>query len=111
MKLDKYYVEVPLIDFEFVEELIPNRLWVAKSSKDISKQKSGWVKLNFLEFHSSEIDDSNILCNTVMYGFGYTGSSRELRHTYWGEDGYIFYPEAEKITAIVEYCKKYFDMN
>jgi hypothetical protein len=44
-----------------------------------------------------------------FYGEGPTGNLRECRHTYWGEDGYLFYPDGKVITAAFKELSKYFD--
>jgi hypothetical protein len=35
----------------------------------------------------------------VFHGEGYAGNLREVRHTYWGENGYIYYVDGALITA------------
>lgn len=45
----------------------------------------------------------------VFRGSGPSGSLRELRHTHWGEDGYIFYPDAKLIAAAFDRLAEWFD--
>lgn len=42
-------------------------------------------------------------------GEGPSGNLRELRHTYWGKDGYIFYVNAELITSAFAALREWFD--
>lgn len=46
----------------------------------------------------------------VFHGEGPSDGLRELRHTYWGEDGYLFYPDARVITAALAALKEWFDV-
>lgn len=48
----------------------------------------------------------------VFHGSGPSGSLRELRHTYWGEQnngGYIYYPSAKLITDAFRQLQRWFD--
>lgn len=46
----------------------------------------------------------------VFYGNGPVGGLRELRHTYWGESGYIFYPDPLVICSAFVELGRYFDL-
>lgn len=49
----------------------------------------------------------------VFHGSGPGGAKgvtlRELRHTYWGEDGYVFYPNGTLIAAAFAALGEWFD--
>lgn len=44
-----------------------------------------------------------------FHGKGLSGALRECRHTYWGEDGYIFYPNGKVISEAFKELSIYFD--
>lgn len=46
----------------------------------------------------------------IFHGNGPTGALRELRHTNWGESGYLCYPTAGVISAAFEALKEWFDV-
>lgn len=91
------------------EELIPESLWVMHNN---NPDKDGYCSLDFafFDFNSSDGDGSNVELNMIMYGWGPTGTLKECRHTYWGKDGYIFYPNKKKIEIILNWLSVYFDM-
>lgn len=62
-----------------------------------------------LEFYSSGINDTNVLLSEIFHGVGFSGSLRECRHTYWGEDGYVFYPNGKIIADAFKKLSIYFD--
>lgn len=54
----------------------------------------------------------------VFHGRGYSGSLRELRHTYWGDtdhatggDGYIHLPNGRLITNALAALREWFDLD
>jgi hypothetical protein len=46
----------------------------------------------------------------VLHGDGPAGELRELRHTYWGDEGYLFYPDVRVIVAAMAALKEWFDV-
>ena len=70
-------------------------------------------KIEFALFDDASGDaEGNVLYKMVMHGEGYGGNLRECRHTWWGEpdnQGYIFYPNFEVITAALEALKTWFE--
>lgn len=82
--------------------------------------RNGWLVLNWdetkfllkfavLEFAFSDADGGNIRGQCLFHGSGPTGSLRECRHTYWGEDGYIFYPNGPIISAAFKVLAEFYD--
>lgn len=69
-----------------------------------------WLNFAVLEFHSSDGDDANIMLSCVFHGSGPVGNLRECRHTYWGKEGYLFYPNAKVITAGLQALSEFFDL-
>lgn len=73
-----------------------------------------FVQFAVFEFSSSPYHDAEV-ANTqyslLFYGEGPSSSLRECRHTWWGEEGYVFYPDAALITDALEKLKKWFDMD
>ena len=85
-------------------ELIENKLCV------VSEKYKGWLDFSFLTFNRSDTDWSNIYCDVMMSGNGFL-DLQECRHTYWGESGYMFYPDLENITTSLQWLKDQgFDM-
>lgn len=72
-----------------------------------------WKYFAVLRFGQSGTDGSNEFDQMVFYGEGPGGakgeSLRECRHTYWGDDGYIFYPDGELIAAAFRVLAKFYD--
>lgn len=60
-----------------------------------------------MEFFMSDMSDTMLKC--TFYGSGPTGNLRECRHTYWGENGYVFYPHGPTIIAAFKELSKYYD--
>lgn len=54
-------------------------------------------------------DDTDEYVSVQFHGYGFSGALRECRHTYWGEDGYIFYPNGKAISLAFKELSKYFD--
>jgi hypothetical protein len=93
------------------EELIEGQFWVF--SQLVSEITLDFV---FLSFHHSDIDGENIRVQVLMHGSGPLGALNECRHTWWGqgkdsENGYIFYPNATHIRALLSWLEnKGFDL-
>ena len=68
-----------------------------------------WNHLLFLQFEHS--DDSGITFSVLCKVNGYSGSLREMRHTWFSDNGYVFYLNRKNFQAMLEYCSKYFDMD
>lgn len=72
-----------------------------------------WKYFAVLRFAQSETNGENELDSIVFYGDGPGGkpeeSLRECRHTYWGEDGYIFYPDGKLIVAALTALSEFYD--
>jgi hypothetical protein len=80
------------------KEIIPGCLWVVERITDC------WCEFIFLTF--SFEDDSVIGTEKLFSASGPLASLKECRHTYWGDDGYIFYPNMDYIIASLSYLKK-----
>lgn len=72
---------------------------------------SNHIEVALFEFAQSHSDGSDPMYARVMHGYGYGEGLRELRHTYWGEDGYIFYPSRKLITEALEALREWFDLD
>lgn len=95
-----------------VEELISESLWVAH---DYAKNEKGycWMNFGFFEFKSIEMGKNynHAECDMLMYGSGPVGALKECRHTYWGDNGYIFYPNKQNIIKALEWLEKFYEMD
>lgn len=70
-----------------------------------------WLDFAVLEFSYSDVDSTNVFLSCVFNGGGPTDILRECRHTWWGEDGYVFYPKIEIITEGLKALEEFFDMD
>lgn len=93
-----------------VESLIEDELWVAHDNKPEGEDKYCWLNFAFFESDERESPSDDWAVSLLMHGHGPTGILRECRHTYWGRDGYIFYPNKKHIVAALEWLEKYFDL-
>lgn len=75
----------------------------------IVDDKAMWIKFAVMEFERSETDDSNVQLDCIFHGEGPVGNLRECRHTYWGENGYLFYPDGRIIADAFKSLSQYFD--
>jgi len=91
--------------FEVVE-IIKDRGWIV-FKWDAEDGKDGWIKWAVMDWYGSW--NNKQFVNVEFQGEGPSGSLRECRHTYWGEDGYIFYPNGPLITAAFQELSKYYD--
>lgn len=67
-----------------------------------------WLKFAVLQFHSSAVGE-DVLLSPIFWGEGPTDNLRECRHTYWGENGYVFYPDGKTISLAFKVLSQYFD--
>ncbi len=74
----------------------------------LKRETDLWLKFAVLEFHSSDEKDQ-VTTTCLFHGEGTLGSLRECRHTYWGESGYLFYPNGPLITAALQQLSEFFD--
>lgn len=75
----------------------------------LETKKEHWLNFAVMEFFSSDLDGGNDTYSVVFHGSGVPSHLRELRHTYWGEDGYLFYPNLRLIASAFFELKNYFD--
>lgn len=91
-----------------VIELVPGAGWLAIRIED------GCLSFIVVEFHSGPSTRDGVVVDgikveRVFDGYGYHEVLRELRHTHWGESGYIYYPNGKIITAAFEALREWFD--
>lgn len=67
------------------------------------------IHLEFAVFSFNSCDDKDTWLNLQFHGNGPSGSLKECRHTYWGEAGYIFYPNGKVISLAFKELSKYFN--
>ncbi len=90
-----------------VRELVAGWGWlVLKMPED---PESTWMHFAVLQFVCSDGDDKNVLTQVVFHGEGPSGNLRECRHTYWGDEGYIFYPNGKVIMAAFRALAEFYD--
>ncbi|WP_374029805.1 hypothetical protein [Bdellovibrio bacteriovorus] len=66
-----------------------------------------WLRFAVLDFHTGFDDDTFL--SIVFHGEGWVGKLRECRHTWWGDAGYLFYPNGVLIGKALAELSKYFD--
>lgn len=67
-----------------------------------------WKEWAIFEWQCS---DENLVETTMLVsGCGPTGYLKECRHTYWGENGYIFYPNAEHLKLALNWLETMYEM-
>ena len=95
-------MEERLQDIKNIEVLIPDRLYVSKNTD------GGGISLRFLEWSSGA---DHVYVEEIMLVIGVGEPLREMRHTYFPNDGYVFYLDRLNYETAFEYCSKYFDMD
>lgn len=69
-----------------------------------------WLDFVVVKFYSSNFDMSeSISVEYVFGGAGPTMGLRELRHTYWGDSGYIPYLDSKTVVAAFKFLSQYYD--
>lgn len=89
-----------------VREIVPNRCWLVINRKP----DSTWIKFAVLDFLRGSSSGQDVKTFLVFHGEGPAGPLRECRHTYWGDDGYLFYPSIVVITAALTALKEFYDL-
>jgi len=92
--------------FEIVKKLRDDSFIVAYNESD------NWYDFVFLEWES-ESDEGVFykeLCRVSGPG-GKDSSLRECRHTYFADNGYIFYMKKENIRAMLDFLEEYYDLD
>ncbi len=107
---DSIVQDEPLFDLSYLKEKYEVHSISESGYIIINDQKDDFVKFAVMSFYMSDLDDSNIKVSLVFHGEGPSGALRELRHTWWGDNGYVFYPNADIICNSLQFLKKYFDI-
>jgi hypothetical protein len=87
-----------------VVEIVKEQLWVVKSINN-----EGYDELQFMTFRSSSDNELNLDPMFIIHG--YSGNLREGRHTYFPDNGYVFYMNSKLMKEALTYCENYFDMD
>jgi len=89
-----------------VREIFPDCWLVLNWDDDLDRF---WLKFGVFDFFQSQIDGSNLKMGLIFHGAGTTNGLRECRHTYWGHEGYIFYPKGKLIAVAFKALSEFFD--
>lgn len=104
---EKTYLLSQLKKDATVEELIPEYLWVAYSVRE-----GLFMEFAFYEFRSEQWNKpETIEVARLMQGEGPVDNLKECRHTYWGDGGYISYPNASHFRAVLDWLDKHYEMD
>lgn len=82
---------------------------VTKGLYAIEDNQEHWIDVCFMTLDSS-MDNEEFL-SELFRSSGTLGCLRECRHTYFPDDGYVFYMNKGDMVAALEYLEKYFDMD
>ena len=69
-----------------------------------------WLKWCFLEWSGGDTSGNDSF-KPFMYGEGPSGALRECRHSYIGDDGYVFYLNKKNFIAALDWLSQHYDMN
>lgn len=97
-----------LNNFEQIEVIqLTSNFWAAQIIN-----KGGFDEILFLEFYSQEYKKpETTMVRPFMYIQGFSKGLREGRHTYFPDNGYMFYLSADNMRTAMDHCQKYFDMD
>lgn len=87
-----------------VKELIPEEGWIV-----LDKTDEDWWKFAVFSFFGSDGNGENLEMSLIFHGEGPPTILRECRHTYWGEEGYLFYPNGPVIIAAFHFLSEFYD--
>ena len=82
---------------------------VLKRDATDSPSRGLWLRFAVLEFFQSDVGGANPFGACLFFGDGPVGNLRECRHTYWGEDGYVFGPNGKLIVAALRALSEFYD--
>lgn len=77
----------------------------------LDNKEEDWLRFAVLEFVSSKYDGTDVKVNMVFHGDGPSNNLRELRHTWWGNEGYLFYPNFKTIKSALDMLLEFYDGN
>lgn len=92
--------------FELEKLDCPGDAWLVTYFKDSDQF---WLDFAVMEFSSQICGEDEIELTVLFHGCGPTNGLQECRHTYWGREGYIFYPNGPTIAAAFKALSKYYD--
>lgn len=87
-----------------VIELEEDMAWLA-----IKHPKEYEASLEFILVEALGDEGDGIYCDVLWKGLGYSEATRELRHSYIGDDGYINYLRAKPFVLAFKHLSKYFN--
>ncbi len=103
-----YYLDQIMDKFEVIE--LENNCYLAL---DIEYWEGAPGKVDFclFDFRSSSADREprQTTVSKIWWGYGFSSGLRELRHSYFGDDGYVFYAPLDAMRQTIDILKKYFD--
>lgn len=92
-------------------EIVPNTGNILLIAVHITPVDVNHSFVSFVVFHfaMSAIDGTDKMWARVFDGYGYTGSLRELRQSYWGDQlGNVSHPNLRLIISALEALKVYY---
>lgn len=90
-------------NFDNVEILSEEYFIVAYNNSDC------WYDFYFFEWNSTS--DEGQYFKEYAKVSGPSDNLRECRHTYFQNEGYIFYLEKKKMLLFIEFLERYYDLN
>lgn len=84
--------------------LVPGKCWA------FLRERVGVIREFVIAEEASEYE-GKFYVDVFWSGEGTGGSLRELRHSWFGEDGYIFYLNLDHLIAAAQFLKQHFDVH
>lgn len=73
------------------------------------KKDDALINYAFLECDASNTQED--FYSLLWHGYGFSDNLRELRHSYIGENGYVFYLNKKNFELALNWLSQYFDMD
>lgn len=115
-KIESVFKEVPYIDgtkvvkhsdvsstFQKVEYLTEDFI--------VAYEKTHEVWMDFLFLEMNHYSDGEAFYSELCRVSGPSEGLRECRHTFFADDGYLFYMNGKNIIAMIEFLDKFYDMD
>lgn len=101
--LDKdYSLDYAKQNYEVIE-LVEDQSWLVLNKTEY------WMKYAVLQFAHSNSDRTELMTSIVFHGEGTINGLNECRHTWFGDEGYVFYLPGKTVIRALQELSKYFD--
>ena len=94
--------------YKIIHDLTNSHILAIHPDEDIDSSKVDFALFEFGGCVLGATDDE-IFMTHVFHGYGFSEGLREMRHTYFGEEGYLFYVPMKSIIEAFGILMTYFD--